>query len=342
MFRCTTQSFHQKLLAWHHAHGRHQLPWQIHSSPYHTWLSEIMLQQTQVTAVIPYFYRFIEKLPSIESLANASLDEVFALWSGLGYYARARNLWKCAQTLVRQYDGEFPRSVETLHQLPGIGRSTAGAILSQAFHQPAAILDGNVSRLLARLFGIDTPINTAATQKQLWTLAESLLPPAEKAAQYTQAMMDLGSLLCKRRNPLCTECPMRHHCIAQRNQLTANLPVKLPPKPKTPMRVDWHWIKNAKGEWLASVNQAAGIWHGLWLVPQNDNLPNIPKTLLYREWQAFEHTLTHRQLDIHLHVYTTHIQEPSTPWQWMSTEALSQKGIPKPLRVALGFIEKIS
>ena len=201
-----SDDFAPRLLHWFDAHGRHDLPWQHPRTPYRVWLSEIMLQQTQVATVIPYFLRFVEKLQSIEILAAASEDDVYALWSGLGYYSRARNLHRTAQLCVERHGGELPSDFEALIALPGIGRSTAGAILAQAFNRRHAILDGNVKRVLARFHGIDRWPGETATENRLWTLAEAHTPN-ERIADYTQAIMDLGASVCVRAKPRCDACP---------------------------------------------------------------------------------------------------------------------------------------
>ncbi|HEX7917467.1 A/G-specific adenine glycosylase, partial [Rudaea sp.] len=210
-----SDDFTPRLLHWFDAHGRHDLPWQHPRTPYRVWLSEVMLQQTQVTTVIPYFLRFVEKLQSIKALAAASEDEVFALWSGLGYYSRARNLYRAAQLCVERHRGELPEDFDALLALPGIGRSTAGAIAAQAFDRRCAILDGNVKRVLARFHGIAGWPGEAATENRLWQLAEAHTPNA-RVADYTQAIMDLGATVCTRAKPRCDACPFAADCIAHR------------------------------------------------------------------------------------------------------------------------------
>ena len=219
-----------RLLAWFDRHGRHDLPWQHPRTPYRVWLSEIMLQQTQVSVVIPYFQRFIDALPDLPSLAHAPQDDVLALWSGLGYYARARNLHAAAKRCVELHDGDLPRDLDALIALPGIGRSTAGAILSQAWGDAAPILDGNVKRVLCRLSGIDGWPGLPKVEKQLWGIAETLLPAA-RLADYTQAQMDFGATLCTRSDPACAICPLQEHCIALREGRVGELPSPKPGKP---------------------------------------------------------------------------------------------------------------
>lgn len=213
MNKMNKQSFSTRLLAWFEQHGRKDLPWQQTPSPYRVWVSEIMLQQTQVATVIPYFERFMQRFPDVLKLANAEQDEVLHLWTGLGYYARGRNLHKAAQTIRDEFGGEFPTTLDQVMALPGIGRSTAGAILSLSLGQHHAILDGNVKRVLARYHAIEGWPGTATIEKQLWGLAEQHVPPDDNAA-YTQAIMDLGATVCRRSKPLCPLCPQNQQCQA--------------------------------------------------------------------------------------------------------------------------------
>lgn len=224
--------FVDRLLHWFDDHGRHDLPWQHPRSPYRVWLSEIMLQQTQVTTVIPYFQRFLQHFPTLSDLAAASNDAVMAQWAGLGYYARARNLHAAAKRCVELHDGDLPRDFDALHALPGIGRSTAGAILSQAWNDPFAILDGNVKRVLSRYHGIDGFPGLPVVEKQLWVIAEAHVArvPAGRMADYTQAQMDLGATVCSRAKPTCVICPLQDDCVARREGRTAELPTPKPSK----------------------------------------------------------------------------------------------------------------
>ena len=217
------QEFTARLLAWFKVHGRHNLPWQVNPTPYRVWISEVMLQQTQVATVIPYYERFMARFPDVQSLAAAPLDEVLHLWTGLGYYARARNLRACAQVLVDKHGGEFPADIEAVEALPGIGRSTAGAILALSRGQRHPILDGNVKRVLARVFGIAGDPGSNAVIAKLWAQAEACTPTTNVGA-YTQAIMDLGATLCSRANPACTLCPMSTDCIAALEGRQAELP----------------------------------------------------------------------------------------------------------------------
>ena len=226
--RLTASRFAKKILGWFDKAGRKNLPWQVFD-PYCVWISEIMLQQTQVTTVIPYYERFIQGFPTVFSLAQAELDEVLALWSGLGYYARGRNIWHCAKLIVAEYQGKFPKDLDKLMALPGIGRSTAGAILSLAMQYRAPILDGNVKRVLTRYIGVYGWPGNAQIAKQLWGLSD-YYTPQQRIADYTQAMMDLGAIVCTRTKPLCNQCPLIKTCFAYHKQVITDLPSKKPKK----------------------------------------------------------------------------------------------------------------
>lgn len=261
-------AFAPTLLAWFDRHGRHDLPWQHPRTPYRVWLSEIMLQQTQVAVVVPYFARFVDALPDVPALARASQDEVLALWSGLGYYARARNLHAAAQRCMELHGGDLPRDLDALQALPGIGRSTAGAILSQAWGDRAAILDGNVKRVLARLFGIEGWPGLPKVEKQLWTIAARLLPEA-RLADYTQAQMDFGATLCTRADPACAACPLREACVAHREGRTAELPHPKPGKPLPEREARMLLVEDDRGRVLLQRRPPTGVWAGLWSLPEH-------------------------------------------------------------------------
>ena len=220
-----TSSFAKSILAWFDQHGRKHLPWQQNKTPYRVWISEIMLQQTQVGTVIPYYERFMRQFPDIASLANAAPDAVLHAWAGLGYYSRARNLHRAAKMVIEDYAGKFPDTLETLQSLPGIGRSTAGAILSIAYQQRATILDGNVKRVLARYLCVTEPVNEKAVENKLWDIATELTTN-KRSADYTQAIMDLGATLCTRSKPDCGKCPLTAHCRAHAEGMASLLPIK--------------------------------------------------------------------------------------------------------------------
>ena len=259
--------FAGRLLAWFDANGRHDLPWQHPRTPYRVWLSEVMLQQTQVRVVVPYFERFVAALPDVRALADASVDEVFALWSGLGYYARARNLHAAAKLCVERHGGELPRGFDALVALPGIGRSTAGAILAQAWGERFAILDGNVKRVLCRVHGIDGWPGTPAVEKRLWDIAQAQLPDA-RLADYTQAQMDFGATLCTRADPACVLCPLQGECVALREDRVRELPTPKPAKPLPERHALVFVLRDARDRVLLQRRPQAGVWAGLWSLPE--------------------------------------------------------------------------
>ncbi len=259
--------FGAKLLVWFDQHGRHDLPWQHPRTAYRVWLSEVMLQQTQVAVATPYFERFVANLADLPALAAATLDEVLALWSGLGYYARARNLHATARVCVEIHGGELPRDADALRALPGIGRSTAGAILAQAWGERAAILDGNVKRVLCRVHGIEGWPGTPAIEKKLWAIAESLLPDS-RLADYTQAQMDFGATLCSRADPACVMCPIQNDCTAFREGRTAELPSPRPGKPLPLRTAHMLVIEDDAGRILLQRRPPTGVWACLWSLPE--------------------------------------------------------------------------
>lgn len=263
------QQFATRLLDWFDLCGRKDLPWQKDSDPYKIWLSEVMLQQTQVSTVIPYFERFLSRFPKIEQLADADQDEVLHLWSGLGYYARGRNLHAAAQQVVRDFDGVFPSDQISLVSLPGVGRSTAGAIRAQAFEQPAPILDGNVKRVLSRLAGIQEWPGSKDVENRLWVLSEQLLPTA-RLRDYTQATMDLGATLCTRSSPQCSQCPFKDQCVANQLSLQADIPARKPKKQKPVREKIFLVLANESGELLLEKRPQTGIWGGLWSFPESE------------------------------------------------------------------------
>jgi A/G-specific adenine glycosylase len=300
-----SQDFSRRVLKWFDKHGRKHLPWQQSINPYRVWLSEIMLQQTQVATVIPYFERFIARFPDVQSLAEAPVDQVLHLWTGLGYYARARNLHQCAKRVVADFGGEFPSSVEALSSLPGIGRSTAGAISSIAFKQSAAILDGNVKRVLARHFAVEGWPGNLSVANQLWQLAEELTPKKRTDA-YTQAMMDLGATLCTRSRPLCESCPLMESCVAYAQGKIKDFPGKKPKKDLPEKSVQMVILRNPAGDILLEQRPPQGIWGGLWSFPEIDLQQDVaiyvksnwtaPVTI--ETWQSVRHTFSHFHLDI--------------------------------------------
>lgn len=295
-----------RLLRWYDRHGRKDLPWKS-GDAYHVWLSEIMLQQTQVATVIPYFQRFVARLPTIRSLARADINAVLHLWSGLGYYARARNLHRAAQILTRDYGGRVPPDFEAVVSLPGIGRSTAGAILAQAYGQRHPILDGNVKRVLARYHAIAEPLQGSNVEQRLWELAEYHTPRA-RVADYTQAIMDIGATLCRRTQPPCARCPLRRGCAAHAEGRPETYPRPKPRNTTVPVRaVQMLLIRDEAGRILLQRRPPAGIWGGLWGLPEcttrdvrawcRDTLGlNIEAD---KRWPTLRHSFSHFHLEIH-------------------------------------------
>lgn len=302
----TDTTFARAVLRWFDRHGRKHLPWQQDIDAYRVWLSEIMLQQTQVTTVIPYFERFMERFPTVEALARAPVDEVLHLWTGLGYYARARNLHRCAREVVEHHGGDFPREVEALSALPGIGRSTAGAIASIAFGEHAAILDGNVKRVLARHYAVDGWPGKTSVQKALWEYAEQNTPK-RRVADYTQAMMDLGAMVCTRSRPACDQCPVNAGCIARAQGNMEDYPGKKPKKEKPIKAVQFLMMRNPAGDILLQQRPSQGIWGGLWGFPELP-LEQMPEAFIenhfgvgvveQQTWDTYRHTFSHYHLDI--------------------------------------------
>jgi len=272
----TAEAFTGRVLRWFERHGRKDLPWQQDPSPYRVWVSEIMLQQTQVATVIPYFERFMARFPDVDSLADAASDEVLHLWSGLGYYARARNLHRAARMIRDDYGGEFPGDFDTVAALPGVGRSTAGAILSLALNQPHPILDGNVKRVLARCFAVEGWPGKSAVARQLWELAEALTPKA-RVGQYNQAMMDLGATVCTRARPTCNRCPLESDCVAHVQGNEPAYPSSKPRKESPLKSVRMLVIRDDKGHLLLERRPPEGVWGGLWSFPEID-LEQDPRT----------------------------------------------------------------
>lgn len=340
-------SFSQKLLNWHSKYGRHDLPWQQNRNCYRVWVSEIMLQQTQVATVIPYFERFMKRFPDSRTLADASQDEVLHLWTGLGYYARGRNLHKAAQIIRDDYHDQFPEEFDAVLALPGIGRSTAGAILAQALGQRYVILDGNVKRVLTRLYAIEGWPGKKAIENQLWELAESLTPES-KLTDYTQAIMDLGATACARK-PNCPSCPVTDLCAAFKQGNVSDYPT--PKKRKTlPIKATQMLIlQNEAGEVLLQQRPPSGIWGGLWSLPEysKSDIDNTENLELWCEQQlglriehstsqpVFRHTFSHFHLDItpiisQVKSPSNHVMEANNR-VWYNTQRPESLGLPAPV-----------
>ncbi|MEH6625580.1 MAG: A/G-specific adenine glycosylase [Motiliproteus sp.] len=298
--------FQQAVLDWFDEHGRKDLPWQQQLTPYRVWVSEIMLQQTQVATVIPYYQRFMQTFPDVQSLAAADIDQVLHLWTGLGYYARGRNLHKTAIKVVQEYGGEFPLTVDEMQQLPGIGRSTAGAILSIASGVRAPILDGNVKRVLARFEALPGWYGQSAVSKQLWEYSEHYTPEP-RVGDFTQAMMDLGATLCTRSRPRCPECPLLQHCVAYAEDSVALYPQSRPKK-QIPLKECWMLLlDDGNAQVQLQRRPPVGIWGGLWCFPEFESEAELLEAgdrLGYLPHDAapiapFTHTFSHFQLRVH-------------------------------------------
>ena len=300
------ESFANALLAWFDTSGRKHLPWQQQITPYRVWVSEIMLQQTQVATVIPYYDRFMQRFPDVAALAAAADDEVLHLWTGLGYYARARNLLRASRMIVAEYGGEFPDGIDAVQALPGIGRSTAGAILAISRQQRHPILDGNVKRVLTRYFGIEGFPGETAVERKLWALADACTP-AHRLADYTQAIMDLGATVCVRSRPLCVVCPMHEHCVARREGMQAVLPTPRPRKERPSRAAYVAILRRADGSVLLERRPPAGLWGGLWTFPQFEerdaaiewlNRQTAATSLATQTLPPYSHSFTHFDLTL--------------------------------------------
>ena len=337
-----------RLIRWHKRHGRHDLPWQNTTDPYRVWLSEIMLQQTQVATVIPYYQRFLQRFPQLADLAAAPVTEVMALWSGLGYYARARNLHACAQTVMTRHGGSFPRDPSVIAQLPGIGRSTANSVATFCFGVHAPILDGNVKRVLCRACGIEGFPGGSAVEKRLWVLAAELMPK-RNGAVYNQAQMDLGATVCTRTRPRCEACPLADHCVAKATGRTAELPEARPRK-TIPQRQATLLVLQDGDRVLLETRPPAGIWGGLLSLPE---LPEGADARLWAEQRfacsvsavspapTIDHAFSHFRLHITpLLLRVTPGQAAMEPGlRWLDLAATAGAALPTPVRRILEQIQ---
>ncbi|MDR3443313.1 MAG: A/G-specific adenine glycosylase [Legionella sp.] len=343
------EQFSKPLLNWFAVHGRKNLPWQIPRTGYRVWVSEVMLQQTQVQTVISYFERFMHRFPNINDLANASEDEVLSLWSGLGYYSRARNLHHTAQIIAEKYQGIFPESLDLLIELPGIGPSTAAAILSQAYNQPTAILDGNVKRVLTRFFAINGYPEQAQIKKNLWELADACMPE-EQCADYTQAIMDLGATCCTLKKPNCLNCPLQNNCLALKYQEQHLFPTKKIKKPVPVQQQQLLVLCNKEGRIYLERRPSAGLWGGLWCLPSLDE-GNCPLEYIRRKYDlsgneptkliAFKHRFSHFHLEINaLKIKTKALGRSvaEVKGQWFAKEDLSSLGLARPTSKILELV----
>ena len=339
------EQFGAAVLDWFDRHGRKDLPWQQNITPYRVWVSEIMLQQTQVSTVLGYFDRFMEALPSVEALAAAEEDEVLHLWTGLGYYSRARNLHKTAKRVVTEYGGIFPADVDKLAELPGIGRSTAGAIASISMGLRAPILDGNVKRVLARYVAQDGYPGEPKVARQLWEVAERLTP-RQRVNHYTQAMMDLGATLCTRSRPSCLLCPLRDGCRAHLLGRETDFPVPKPRKALPQKRTLMPLLANRDGAILLYRRPSSGLWGGLWSLPELDDLaaldPLAERHALQledrRELPGLTHTFSHFQLAIEpwlIRVKTAPDAVAEADWLWYNIATPPRLGLAAPVKTLL-------
>ena len=336
-----------QVVAWQAVHGRNSLPWQNTRDPYRVWLSEIMLQQTQVATVVGYFARFVDALPTVQALASATLDEVLGLWSGLGYYSRARNLHRCAQDVVRLHGGAFPPAAAVLESLPGIGRSTAAAISSLCFGERVAILDANVKRVVTRVLGFDGDLAVAAQERSLWNAATDLLPhpavAAQTMARYTQGMMDLGATVCLPKKPLCLVCPLQADCRAQADGDPQRYPVRTRKLKRSSQSIWLLWAQAPDGAVWLSARPTPGVWAGLQCFPLFDSeadlvsavAPSLRTALELHD--TFVHALTHK--DLHLHAWTLKLDRRADlralGGQWVGADQWPAMGLPAPIRKLL-------
>jgi len=345
--------FSTRLLDWFDAHGRHDLPWQHPRTPYRVWLSEIMLQQTQVATVIPYFERFLAALPDLRALAAADPDRVLALWSGLGYYSRARNLHRAARTCMERHGGALPTTLEDLVALPGIGRSTAAAILAQAHGQREAILDGNVKRVLARHAGVDGIVDAPATLKRLWEIADAHLP-ATRLADYTQALMDLGATVCVRRAPACARCPVRGDCVALAEARVEELPTRRRVRAKPHRTIAMLVVRDHDGRVLLARRPPSGIWGGLWSLPESADDPDALRECRRRIGAArgaprrlppITHEFTHFRLEITPLLLRAGSRNAKpgggTAERYVHPDEFANLGLPAPVRTLLARLRDL-
>jgi A/G-specific adenine glycosylase len=342
--------FAQRVIEWQRRSGRHELPWQNTRDPYRVWLSEIMLQQTQVTTVIAYYQRFVERFPTIATLAEGTEDEVLQLWSGLGYYSRGRNLHRAAQVIARRFNGVFPREIEAIESLPGVGRSTAAAIGAFAFGDRHAILDGNVKRVLARYLGVEGYPGETRVQAKLWERAEVLLP-ADNVEAYTQGLMDLGATLCLRSKPRCPSCPIQANCYARRHGRVDELPTRRAAKP-LPHRHTVMLLLAYAGEVLLEKRPPTGIWGGLWSFPEaapGEDVTQFCRDRLGLEvrpeqpWAVLDHGFTHYKLSITPQPAAvlgrlSKVEEFGR--LWVDLDIAGRAAVPKPVKTLLGLLAR--
>lgn len=342
------ESFAQELIAWQRLHGRHSLPWQNTRDPYRVWLSEIMLQQTQVATVLGYYEQFLRRFPDVDALAAAPVDDVLACWSGLGYYSRARNMHRCAQAVVQSHGGRFPGSSAELIELPGIGRSTAAAIAAFCFGERVAILDGNVKRVLSRVLAFGGDLAESRQERALWSQATGLLPD-HGIESYTQGLMDLGATLCSARSPTCLLCPVQSRCTAARTGTQERYPVKTRKLKRSRREHVWWWLQWREQIWLVQ-RPDTGVWAMLWSLPEFESFAEFDAACA--RWPgsgeslpSFTHTLTHLDWTLHPVRWTLPadtdptaiavMTRPQASGRWFTREQALAAGLPAPLRKLL-------
>ncbi|TCT01492.1 A/G-specific adenine glycosylase [Paralcaligenes ureilyticus] len=352
--RPATEDFAATIVHWQKQAGRHGLPWQASRDPYPIWLSEIMLQQTQVGTVIGYYQRFLARFPTLQALARATQDEVMPYWAGLGYYARARNLHRCAQQVAEQWGGHFPRKVDDLMQLPGIGRSTAAAIAAFAYGERQPIMDGNVKRVFTRYFGVYGNPASRAVEIELWNYAQAVLDAADPKLDmtaYTQGLMDLGSSRCTRGRPTCEQCPLNTRCYARLESRQHELPTPKPRKTNSERQCKM-LILEQEGKILLEQRPSRGIWGGLWSLPQYEDQNGLADACLNlgvniehgQKMAALQHVFSHFKLHIepwYLHCPPTRVSEPSPEQAWVAIEDLPGTALPAPVKKLLCSIKEI-
>jgi len=348
-------SLSERLLAWYQRHGRSDLPWQHPAAPYPVWISEIMLQQTQVQAVIPYFEKFMARFPDVHGLAAAPVDEVLHIWSGLGYYARARNLHRAANVIVSEHGGELPRNIDALMELPGVGRSTAAAILALSFGDRHAILDGNVKRVLCRYHAIEGWPGATGVARRLWAIAEAQTPDQDLAA-YTQAFMDLGATLCTRGQPRCDECPLNGDCLALAEGRVADLPHRKPRKSAPLRHTVFVIVRDPRGRVLLERRPPTGIWGGLWSFPECEPGTDVGAwcrehlgvaVTPQKELEVLHHTFSHFRLDIQPSLVNIDVRgsvdavKDSPDRQWYESDGDERVGLAAPVTRLLGELRSL-
>ena len=323
-------AFNVSIIKWHKKFGRHDLPWQKSKDPYHVWVSEIMLQQTQVVTVISYYQKFITKFKTIKALAEASEDLVLSMWSGLGFYSRARNLHAASIMIMKENSGHFPDNFQDMIRLPGIGRSTAGAILAFCFNKPYPILDGNVKRVLSRVYGITTPINNSSTEKKLWLLSEKNLPK-KNIDIYTQAIMDFGATLCIPKRPICNICPITQSCVAYVNGLTTQIPKKNPVKKNDIKKTHFYIYEYQKQVFL--VKNRSGVWNGLWLPPNEEIKLKNKQIIKHGHRQS---VFSHYKL-VFEYTFVRALSKPEIKLKglWINWQDIQDIGLPAPIKKLL-------